>query len=48
MVSPASANDVAGLGDDVERAALAGVLSGRDTNQLVEEVITAREELKQA
>ncbi len=48
MVSPASANDVAGLGDDVERAALAGVLSGRDTNQLVEEVITAWEELKQA
>ena len=47
-MSPASATDVAGLGDDVERAALAGVLSGRDTNQLVEEVITAWEELKQA
>ena len=48
MVSPASATDAAGLGDDVERAALAGVLSGRDTDQLVEEVITAWEELKQA
>lgn len=48
MVSPASATEAAGLGDDVERAALAGVLSGRDTNQLVEEVITAWEELKQA
>ena len=48
MVSPASATDAAGLGDDVERAALAGVLAGRDTDQLVEEVITAWEELKQA
>ena len=48
MVSPASVTDAAGLGDDVERAALAGVLAGRDTNQLVEEVITAWEELKQA
>ena len=38
----------AGLGDDVERAALAGVLAGRDTDQLVEEVITAWDELKQA
>jgi chromosome segregation ATPase len=48
MVSPASVTDAAGLGDDVERAALAGVLAGRDTDQLVEEVITAWEELKQA
>ena len=48
MVSPASATDAAGLGDDVEKAALAGVLAGRDTDQLVEEVITAWEELKQA
>ena len=48
MVSPASATDAAGLGDDGERAALAGVLAGRDTDQLVEEVITAWEELKQA
>ena len=48
MVSPASTTDAAGLGDDVERAALAGVLAGRDTDQLVEEVITAWEELKQA
>jgi chromosome segregation ATPase len=48
MVSPASVTGTAGLGDDVERAALAGVLAGRDTDQLVEEVITAWDELKQA
>ena len=48
MVSPASVTGAAGLGDDVERAALAGVLAGRDTDQLVEEVITAWDELKQA
>ena len=48
MVSPASVTGPAGLGDDVERAALAGVLAGRDTDQLVEEVITAWDELKQA
>ena len=48
MASHASATDSAGLGGDVERAALAGVLGGRGTDQLVEEVITAWEELKHA
>ena len=48
MASHASTTDSAGLGGDVERAALAGVLAGRDADQLVEEVITAWEELKHA
>lgn len=45
-MGPATAtNGKSGLGDDVDRAALAGMLSGFDSEKLIDEVITAWEEL---
>lgn len=41
-------NGKAGSGSDVDRAALAGMLSGYNSEQLVDEVITAWEELASA
>jgi len=41
-------NGKAGSGNDVDRAALAGMLSGYNSEQLVDEVITAWEELASA
>ena len=41
-------NGKATAGDDIDRAALAGMLSGYGSEQLVDEVITAWEELASA
>ncbi len=48
-MGPATAtNGKTGSGDDVDRAALAGMLSGFDSEKLIDEVITAWEELAAA
>ncbi|MBC8437685.1 MAG: hypothetical protein H8D82_00270 [Euryarchaeota archaeon] len=48
MGPTSTTNGITGTSGDVDRSALAGMLSGYDANQLVDEVITAWEELAAA